>query len=123
MRVHGADGFAAGSSIEANANRVVVYSLITKNILARLQEHVTNLQGGLRDKEMRVLTFGRISGGDQHHAGDEFPAPVRYARGCAELCFDVLFNHGGPRGNQFSQFNFGGGAPTRTWPTVYTGGV
>src|ERR1700731_4595604 len=37
VRVDGADSFAARGSIEAYANAIVVYSLVTKNVLARLQ--------------------------------------------------------------------------------------
>src|SRR4030088_3058479 len=106
MRVHGADGFAARRTIEADANAIVVDSLITEDILAWLQEHTANLQGGLGDKEMRVLTFGGISSGNHHHTGDEFAAAVRYARGGAEFGFDVLFDHVCPGWNQFSQFGF-----------------
>src|SRR6266849_5919393 len=55
-RVDIADGFTACGPVEAHANGFVVYSLISKNILARLQEHAANLQRRLRDEEMRVLT-------------------------------------------------------------------
>ena len=93
MGVNVSNTLSAGSTVEADADCVVVYSLVTKNVLAPRQINRSNFEWCLSDEEVRILSFRRVAGGDHYHASDESAAIISYSGGRAKLRFNVLFDH------------------------------
>ena len=101
MGVNVSNTLSAGGTVEADADCVVVYSLVTKNVFALRQINRSNFEWRLSDEEVRILSFGRVAGGDHDNASNESAAIISYSGGRAKLRFNVLFYHGGADRDKF----------------------
>src|SRR6266496_2734204 len=66
-------------AVEADADCVIVGALVAKDIWTRRQIQVANFQRYLRDEEMRILAFGRISCRDDYYSSDELAMSINHS--------------------------------------------
>src|SRR5688572_25198127 len=62
----------ARSAVKRHGDAVGCFAFVTEDVLAGFERKVADLHRDLDDKEVGILSLGRIAGGDHHHARYEF---------------------------------------------------